>query len=313
MGRPVAITLTDLHFAYDATELFAGLDLVVPWRQTLAVVGASGTGKTSLLHLIAGILKPSAGSIKFVARSAEEPAVLPKQTPATPAGPGPRRRPSDTARAPRLGIMFQQNALLPWFTAAKNVSLGLRFRGAARKEARRRAEAALGDVGLVGLTERFPSQLSGGQRQRAALARTLVLEPDILLLDEPFAAVDTLTREALQELVSATAITRADATLLVTHSVEEAAFLADRVVVLARAEPPPGGSARAPAVGAESSRRRAGATREPPVPAAIVADIAFADGAATPRSAAFRRTDDYFERCRRIRAGLEAAGGGGNL
>ncbi len=287
MGRPVQISLSGLHFAYDSAELFAGLNLEIPGRQTLAVVGASGTGKTSLLHLVAGILTPTAGSIVIggvpdgrADRSASRRggAPVPQAT-----------SPSRQSR-PRLVVMFQQNALLPWFSVTKNVALGLRFGGATRHQARDRAGVALREVGLAGMGGRFPSQLSGGQRQRVALARTLVLEPEILLLDEPFAAVDTLTRESLQELVSATVVDRADLTVLVTHSVEEAAFLADRVVVLAR-----------------PAHRDAAANQEDGRPAAIVADISFEDHAEVARSALFRRTDAYFERCRLIRANLEIA------
>lgn len=173
--------------------------------------------------------------------------------------------------------MFQHYALLPWYTAGRNVALGLRFRGVPRRKAAAAAGEALALVGLAGFDDRAPDELSGGEKQRAALARTLVLDPQLLVLDEPFAAIDTMSREALQDLLSQIWLSSGKTTILVTHSVEEASFLADRVLVLHRA---PGG-------------------------AAIPVEPDLGDTASHPRAEGFRLSSAFFERCRRIRQALE--------
>lgn len=173
----------------------------------LAVVGPSGCGKSTLLSTIAGFIQKQDGVLKI------------NGDPIT--GPGRDR-----------GVVFQDYALLPWKNVVDNVALGLKFRGVPKSERTKIAKEFLALAGLSDAVEKFPHELSGGMRQRAAVARTLANEPDVILMDEPFAAVDAQTRMTLQEeLVRIWAQTKATV-FFVTHSVEEAIFLGDRVVVL---------------------------------------------------------------------------------
>jgi NitT/TauT family transport system ATP-binding protein len=184
-----------------------GLDLNVRRGEFICVLGQSGCGKSTLLLLVAGLLKPSQGQIEVDGHP-----VL---------GPGPDR-----------GMVFQEFALLPWKTVRDNIGLGLRYKGTPRAERRSIEDSFIELVGLAGFENRYPHELSGGMRQRVAVARTLAAEPVIVLMDEPFASVDAQTRMTLQEeLIRIWRETR-KTILFVTHSVEEAAFLADRVVVL---------------------------------------------------------------------------------
>jgi ABC-type nitrate/sulfonate/bicarbonate transport system ATPase subunit len=188
-----------------ALTALAGVSLSVEAGAAAAVVGPSGCGKTTLLRLIAGLDVPSAGSVFLKGQPV--------------AGP---------SRA--CGLVFQEPRLFPWLTVAENAAFGLRgVPGRVRTE---RAAAALDLVGLTAFAAAYPDQLSGGMAQRAALARALAPAPELLLLDEPFAALDALTRSRLQgELVRLWQTTGATL-LLVTHDIEEAVFLASQVVVL---------------------------------------------------------------------------------
>lgn len=184
-----------------------GVDLVVEPREIVALIGPNGSGKSTLLRVVAGLLKPDRGEALLDGRPIDGP-------------------------DPRVGLVFQEPRLLPWRTTAANVEYPLELAGADPAERRARVAALLKTVGLEAAAKQIPSQLSGGMRQRAALARTLALQPEVLLLDEPFSALDELTRERLNlELLAITARTPTTI-LLVTHSVHEAIFLADRVVVL---------------------------------------------------------------------------------
>ncbi len=204
-------TLDGIALGYGAgagrTMVLERLDLALEAGQFVAVVGASGVGKSSLLRVLAGLIGPTAGRVALAG------------------APSRQRRP--------IGLVFQEARLLPWRWVLANVELGLEGLALARVERTRRAAAALELVGLADYAARWPYQLSGGQRQRVALARALAVEPDLLLLDEPFGALDAITRASLQdELLRVWERTRRTV-LFVTHDIAEAVYLADRVVLLA--------------------------------------------------------------------------------
>ena len=186
--------------------VLADASLSIKKGQVLALVGASGIGKSTLLRVIAGLIKPEKGSL----------AINASQSPET---------------AP-VSFVFQDARLLPWRRVLANVLFGLERLEITRSEQVTRAHDALALVGLAGYEDRFPHQLSGGQRQRVSLARALALRPDILLMDEPFSALDPITRETMQdELLILRGQT--DATIVfVTHDIDEAVYIADRVVAL---------------------------------------------------------------------------------
>jgi len=184
-----------------------GVDLTIEPGEIVALIGPNGSGKSSLLRVVAGLLRPDHGEVRLDG----EPI---------------------TAPVPRIGLVFQEPRLLPWRSTARNVGYPLELMGwpTARRDAR--VAELLRLVGLEGAARSIPDELSGGMRQRAALARSLAVEPRMLLLDEPFSALDELTRERLNvELLDLWSRT-ATSILVVTHSVQEAIFLGDRVVVL---------------------------------------------------------------------------------
>jgi NitT/TauT family transport system ATP-binding protein len=208
------------------TEVLRGLDIAVRRGEFLAIVGESGVGKSTLLRVLCGLAQPSAGRVHI--------------------------HTSSTARAP-VALVFQDSRLLPWRHVIDNVAFGLEWSGVSRIERLRRARAMLDLVGLGDLGSRWPHQLSGGQRQRVSLARALAVDPDVLLMDEPFSALDSFTRENLQdELLRIRAETR-KTVLFVTHDIEEAVYLADRVVVLTGS---PAGIGASVAIDLPQPRRR---------------------------------------------------------
>jgi NitT/TauT family transport system ATP-binding protein len=210
-SQPIALRVANLskEFTIGAQRVAAlsHVDLTVAQGEFICLVGASGCGKTTLLRIIAGFERASAGEVR-VGR-------------ALVSGPGPDR-----------GMVFQDYALFPWLTVRENVAFGPRERGVPKAEARERVDEYLHMVGLDAFAARYPHQLSGGMKQRVAIARVLANESRFLLMDEPFGALDALTRERLQEeLLEIWRRTRLTV-LFVTHSMEEAVLLADRVVVM---------------------------------------------------------------------------------
>ena len=170
----------------------------------MSLVGPSGSGKSSLLRAVIGLQQPITGTV-------------------------------DTEVAPsQIGLLFQDDALLPWKTARKNVALGLTFRGVKRQAALARADEWLDRLGLAGLGDRFPRHLSGGQRKRVAIAQVLVLQPKLLLMDEPFASLDAIVRARIIQDVAGLVECEHIRALLVTHDLEEAISLSDHIYLLSR-------------------------------------------------------------------------------
>src|SRR3954452_900886 len=184
-----------------------GVSLDVRAQEFLALLGPSGCGKSTLLYLIGGFLPTETGSIPVGRKRG--------------AGPGPDR-----------GIVFQNFALFPWKTVRANILYGLERQGMPRREREQRAQAFIDLVGLKGFEDSYPSQLSGGMKQRTALARTLVFDPEILLMDEPFGALDAQTRSLMQAELLRIWQRTPKTVIFVTHDVQEAVYLADRVAVM---------------------------------------------------------------------------------
>src|SRR5258705_729740 len=201
------------------------LSLTLREGEIVSIVGPSGCGKTTLLNTLCGLLAPDSGHIRWHGRE-----VL--------------GEPQDG------GYMLQKDLLLPWRTALGNTMLGLQIRGVAPAEAEDKSRAMLDQLGLHGFADHYPSTLSGGMRQRVALARTLVNEPDVLLLDEPFASLDFQSKLLIENDTAALVRQSKRSLLLITHDIEEAVSLADRVIVLSK-PPTPVKAAYAIALGAE--------------------------------------------------------------
>lgn len=202
----VPVTLRGVGRAFGAHTVLAGIDLDVDAGEVVALLGASGSGKSTLLRLVAGLDRPTAGAVLVDGAKV------------------------DGIEA-RAGVVFQEPRLLPWRTVAENVAFGLPD-GTPRAVGRAEVERWLDVVGLAAFARHRPREVSGGMAQRTALARALVRRPGVLLLDEPFAALDALTRLRMQDLVDDLQRTSGATILLVTHDVDEALQLADRVVVL---------------------------------------------------------------------------------
>jgi NitT/TauT family transport system ATP-binding protein len=189
------------------TSVFDNVDLSINDGEFVSLVGPSGCGKSTLLLCIAGLEIPSEGQM------------LLESVPITKPG-------------PELAIVFQEYALFPWRSVIRNVEYGLEVAGIAARERRERAKEKLALVGLTGFDDYWPHELSGGMRQRVAIARALVTEPKVLLLDEPFGALDALTRSSLQKELSRICQATKKTVLFVTHSIAEAVYLSDRIVLL---------------------------------------------------------------------------------
>ena len=207
MAPTVAVRFERVSRGFGGRMAVADVSLSIPQGAFVVFVGPSGCGKSTLLGLVAGLDAPSEGYV-FVGG---------RQT----AGP-----------TPQTALLFQQYNLFPWMTALDNVAFGLINAGLSRRAARERARALLERVGLVAYADRIPAELSGGMKQRVALVRAFALTPKVLLLDEPFAALDFQTRRLMQQYLLATWRDTSATVLMVTHDLDEALMLGDRIVLL---------------------------------------------------------------------------------
>ncbi|MFV0260159.1 MAG: ABC transporter ATP-binding protein [Acidimicrobiales bacterium] len=211
-----AVEVAGLSYAYGSTQAVSNVSLTIPTGAFVSIVGPSGCGKSTLLKTMAGLLVPQAGSVAVAGRNVS--------------GPGARR-----GRGPApVGYMAQRDLLLPWKRALDNACLGARIGGADRATGRDRAQSLFGRFGLTGFERAWPSQLSGGMRQRLALLRTYLTDAPVMALDEPFGALDSITRRDLQDWMQQLWVTDRGArtALLITHDVEEALYLSDTVYVM---------------------------------------------------------------------------------
>ena len=210
MNPKISFQQVSRVFDVNGTDFLAldTVDLDVADREFVTVVGPSGCGKSTLLNMAAGLLEPTAGL------------VLVDGSPVR--GPGPER-----------GVIFQQYALFPWLTVRENVEFGLRLQKVPRAAMHRRAQHFIDLVGLSDFADALPKTLSGGMKQRCAIARAYAVDPTILLMDEPFGALDALTRVQMQDQLLATWLSEQRTALFITHDVDEAVYLGDRVVVMA--------------------------------------------------------------------------------
>ncbi len=205
-----AIEARDVAFTYPGgrSAVVEGISFTVAPGEFVVLIGANGTGKSTMLRLLAGLLTPARGSVTIAGRPSSGP-------------------------DPRVGFVFQDPRLLPWRSTLDNVAFPLELAGWSRERREARAREALDLVGLRGVDNDRPHLLSGGMRQRAAIARAIVLEPAVLLLDEPFSALDALTRERFNVHLQNVWRETGTSIVLVTHNIPEAVFLADRILVLA--------------------------------------------------------------------------------
>jgi NitT/TauT family transport system ATP-binding protein len=204
------VKVSEVSLRYpNGTEALNGVSLDVPKGELVTLLGPSGCGKTSLLKIIAGLLQPSSGEIRINDRISRAP--------------GPDR-----------ALVFQDFALMPWATVLRNVAFGLELRGLSRASRQAEAKRYIAEVGLAGSEYKYPHELSGGMRQRAGLARALAVNAEVLMMDEPFSAVDEQMRRKLQEDLLDLLRRERKTVIFVTHSIEEAVYLSDRIVLLSR-------------------------------------------------------------------------------
>jgi ABC-type nitrate/sulfonate/bicarbonate transport system ATPase subunit len=207
MTAAARLQLRGIQKAFGETEVLAGVDLQVHEGEFVSILGPSGAGKSTLFQLLIGGIRPDGGTIHF------------------------DRAPLHNGTA-RFAFMPQRDALMPWRRILDNTTLGLEVQGMDRRAARAKVAPLFAEFGLQGFERHYPAQLSGGMRQRAALLRTIVQDRDMLLLDEPFGALDALTRAGMQRWLQTMWKRHRWTALLVTHDVREAVFLSDRIYVL---------------------------------------------------------------------------------
>jgi NitT/TauT family transport system ATP-binding protein len=237
----------------NGTKALARVDLTIFPGEFVSLLGPSGCGKSTLLKIISGLIAPSSGMIDWPQSDYD----------------------ADGTPRPSLGFVFQEPTLLPWRTAAENVYLPLLLAGVSKDEARQRVSEALAQVGLAAFAQHHPRQLSGGMKMRVSIARALVTRPQILLMDEPFAALDEITRSKLNDELGELFVRQKLTVIFVTHSVYESVYLSSRIVVMSAT---PGG---------------------------IIDQIPVECD--YPRSEEFRTSSQYNERCRLVSASLRRA------
>ena len=207
MEKPIAVSVQNISKNYEDVEALKNMSLNFPKGELTSLLGPSGCGKTTLLQIIAGLLEPSSGSVAVNGRKVTGPGV-------------------DRA------FVFQDFALMPWASVLQNVSFGLEMRGMNKNERESIAQNYIEEVGLQGFEKSFPHELSGGMRQRVGLARALAVDADVLLMDEPFSAVDEQTRRKFQEDLLQLVANKNKTFIFVTHSIEEAVYVSDQIAIL---------------------------------------------------------------------------------
>lgn len=205
------IRIKNLGVSYGNEAALKDVNLNIKDNATCAIIGPSGCGKTTLLYAMAGLLAPSEGEVLI---NGQELRTIRKET----------------------GVILQNAGLLPWKTAWENVSLGLKTRKSEKEAIRLKVDAILTELSISEHKNKYPAQLSGGQKQRFAIARTLVTEPDLLLMDEPSSALDAISREHIQNLILKLYKKNPTTMVLVTHSIEEAVFLGQTIVIMERSK-----------------------------------------------------------------------------
>jgi NitT/TauT family transport system ATP-binding protein len=244
------------------TVALDGLDLVVKDGEFLSLLGPSGCGKSTALRVIAGLTEPSRGTLQWRQAATRD-----------------GDKAGDEIQHRQIGFVFQEPTLMPWATVARNVSLPLELRRLDRKDIGARIAGVLERVGLAGFEEAYPRELSGGMRMRASIARSLVTEPALLLMDEPFAALDEITRFKLNDDLLAVWRALRKTVVFVTHSVFESVYLSERIVVMT------------------------------PRPGRVFTELQI--DAPYPRDRRFRTSPEYAALCRQVSEALVAATGGG--
>ncbi|MTI46944.1 ATP-binding cassette domain-containing protein [Sporosalibacterium faouarense] len=201
------IQIKNLDFSHGDEKVLNNINIDIEKNTTCAIIGPSGCGKTTLLYLLAGLLSINRGEILI---NGEEWNNCRRET----------------------GVILQNYGLLPWKTVWNNVSLGLKVRGLSKKEIEYKVSSILNELKITDLKDKYPTQLSGGQKQRVAIARTLVTNPDLLLLDEATSALDAMTKEHIQNLILDVYKKRSMTLVFVTHSIEEAVFLGQKIIIM---------------------------------------------------------------------------------